>query len=91
MSETTLFDVQVIGRLARVTGRTRAGLHPVYFAVPGGGRFLGLGWSHGRGDFDVTIGPYFNGTFRISAGVIESNGFVSEWSNNLEFTIAAVE
>lgn len=87
MSETTIYGVEVIGQLARVTGRTRAGLNPVYFAIPGGGQFLGLGWSHGRGDFDVTIGPFFSGKYGLSAGLIGSNGFASDWSNALEFTI----
>ncbi len=90
MSDTIINSVLVIGNQVRISGRSRAGVHQVYFANPAtGGTFIGIGSSHGAGDFDVTVGPFIAGTYDVVAGPIESNGFVNNanWSNPARFTI----
>lgn len=82
-----IYQVIVLGRQARVVGRGNRGLNPLHFAAPGGTPFLGQGWNHGFGDFDVTIGPLESGLVVVGAGQIEKNGFVATWSNYVSFII----
>ena len=79
-------SVFVLGQMARVRGYTRPGLNPLYFARPGG-VYMGEGWSHGNGYFDITIGPYTSGDYSIIGTTLKESGYAGSWSNILNFTV----